>query len=220
MTETNTNDAQGEPIATKDSLSNGTCFVISPFGGWHDTYYPEIFAPAIRDANLIPTRADSLFRSSNIVHDIWRYVTTARLMLADLTGQNPNVYYELGLAHAARKPVLLLTQDIEDVPFDLRALRVISYTLQQPRWAEGLQQAITQGLPETLESPESAVLPTFLQEDPEQQPRVAADDKRFLDIQQQLNSLRAEVRTVQGESESPGPSAIVRIATSPSDPPG
>jgi hypothetical protein len=200
---------KGESTSTKDSPSNGTCFVISPFGGWHDTYYPEIFAPAIRDAKLTPVRVDNLFRSSNIVHDIWHYVTTSRLMLADLTGRNPNVYYELGLAHAAKKPVLLLTQDIEDVPFDLRALRVISYTLQQPRWAEALQRAITQGLLETLESPERAVLPTFLQEDPEQRPHIAADDKRFLDLQQQMNSLRAEIRTVRLGAEEPTARAIL-----------
>jgi hypothetical protein len=120
-------------------------------------------------------------------------------MLADLTDKNPNVYYELGLAHAARKPVLLLTQDIEDVPFDLRGLRVITYAVQDPRWGEVLRLAITQGLLETLKSPGKAVLPTFLQEDPERQPGIAANEIDLLDPQQDLNSLRAVVRTMQAE---------------------
>src|ERR1700709_196583 len=110
------------------------CFVISPFGGWHDDYYSEIFCPAIKAAGLDPVRADDLFRSSNIVHDIWHLVLSSRVLLADLTGKNPNVFYELGLAHAARKPVLLMTQSMEDVPFDLRALRVITYDVEHPAW--------------------------------------------------------------------------------------
>jgi hypothetical protein len=98
-----------KPVRKK---KQGTCFVISPFGGWHDDYHREIFCSAIEAAGLEPTRADDLFRSSNIVHDIWHFVSSSRVMLADLTGKNPNVFYELGLAHAARKPVLGLTHKL------------------------------------------------------------------------------------------------------------
>jgi len=47
------------------------------------------------------------------------------VLLADLTGKNPNVFYELGLAHALAKPVILIAETLDDIPFDLRALRVI-----------------------------------------------------------------------------------------------
>ena len=56
------------------------------------------------------------------------------MMLADLTGKNANVLYELGLAHAIDKPVVLLSQSMDDVPFDLRALRVITYDVAHPGW--------------------------------------------------------------------------------------
>ncbi len=170
------------------------CFVISPFGGWHDEYHREIFCEAINAVGLEPARADDLFTSTNIVHDIWHLVSKSRVMLADLTGKNPNVFYELGLAHAARKPVLLLAQSMDDVPFDLRALRVITYDVEHPAWGDVLRDAITQGLKETLESPERSVLPTFLLEDPKAQPRVTEDERRLLTIEQQLNSLAREVR--------------------------
>ncbi len=49
------------------------------------------------------------------------------LVIADLSGQNPNVFYEVGIAHTLGKPVLLLSQSIEDVPFDLRHRRVLPY---------------------------------------------------------------------------------------------
>jgi hypothetical protein len=174
----------------------GTCFVISPFGGWHDDYHREIFCSAIESAGLEPTRADDLFRSSNIVHDIWHFVSSSRVMLADLTGKNPNVFYELGLAHAARKPVLLVTQTMDDVPFDLRALRVITYDVQHPSWGDLLRENIETGLRETLKAPEGSVLPTFLLESPTGQTKVSRDEKRFLELQQQMESLRSQVRTL------------------------
>jgi len=173
--------------------------VISPFGGWHDDYYTEIFCPAIKAAAMKPARADDLFRSSNIVHDIWHLVLTSRVLLADLTEKNPNVFYELGLAHAARKPVLLLTQNIEDVPFDLRALRVIEYEIEHPNWGEVLRKSIRQGLKEMLESPERSVLPTFLVEEPDDQPRLSEEEARLIGLQQQVDRLQDEMRNLKSK---------------------
>lgn len=196
--------ARQRDSAKDEAREQDVCFVISPFGGWHDQYHSEIFCSAIKAAGLEPARADDLFRSSNIVHDIWHLVTTSRVLLADLTGKNPNVFYELGLAHAARKPVLLVTQSMEDVPFDLRALRVISYDVEHPSWGALLKEQIKTGLQETIESPERSVLPTFLVESPEQQPTVTQDERRFLELQQQVDSLRAEVRSgIRGEGAPP-----------------
>jgi hypothetical protein len=53
--------------------------------------------------------------------------TKTSFLIADLTGRNANVFYELGLAHALKKDVILITQKIEDVPFDLRHYRCIVY---------------------------------------------------------------------------------------------
>jgi hypothetical protein len=56
-------------------------------------------------------------------------MVSARLIVADCTDRNPNVFYEIGLAHTIGKPTILLTQKSEDVPFDLRHLRYIEYQL-------------------------------------------------------------------------------------------
>lgn len=183
------------PKKPKDS-----CFVICPFGGWHDEYHEQIFCAAIKAAGLEPRRADDLFRSSNIVHDVWHLVSSSKVMLADLTGKNPNVFYELGLAHAARKPVLLVTQTMDDVPFDLRALRVITYDVQDPTWGDQLRENIKSGLRETLESPAGSVLPTFLLETPKDQTTVSPDERRYLALRQQVDALRSELRG--GESSA------------------
>ncbi len=112
----------------------GMCFTIMPFGGWFVDFYDSFFVAAIEAAGLQPRRTDDLYRPSAIVGDIWSYTRKAKLLLADLSGKNPNVFYELGLAHAIAKPVILVVESIEDVPFDLRGLRVLEYDKNEPSW--------------------------------------------------------------------------------------
>lgn len=172
-----------------------TCFVMSPFGGWYDSYYSDVYCPAIEAAGLEPCRADDLYRPSAIVQDIWAYVKSARVMLADMTDKNPNVFYELGLAHALDKPVVLLSQTIEDVPFDLRALRVLTYETADPAWADTLRTSITAALKEVLASPTTAVLQPFQRESPESADP-SAEEKRDPVVRQlmrEVNLLRSEV---------------------------
>src|SRR4051812_43366777 len=110
--------------AKKPTPARKPCFVIMPFGGWFDQYWEQIYRPAITDAGLEPQRADDVFRPGTIMRDVWLYTRKADLLLADLTSRNGNVFYELGLAHAIGKPVVLVSESIEDVPFDLRGLRM------------------------------------------------------------------------------------------------
>ena len=72
-------------------------------------------------------RADDVRGTSLITWDIWERINRARFLIADLTDLNANVFYELGLAHALSKEVVLITQSMEFVPFDLKALRCICY---------------------------------------------------------------------------------------------
>jgi hypothetical protein len=62
------------------------------------------------------------------MNDVWSALNACRLVIAECTGRNPNVFYELGIAHTLAKPVVLITQDINDIPFDLRHLRHIEYS--------------------------------------------------------------------------------------------
>lgn len=180
-------------MAVSKKTFSGSCFVIMPFGGRFDSYYQEIFRPAIEEIGLEARRADDLFRPSNIVKDIWKYTQEAEVILADLTSRNPNVFYELGLAHAISKPVVLVTEDIKEVPFDLQALRVIEYDKNDSRWGVKLKEKLSKALGETLESPKSAVLPTFLSLDKES--INAASTKGYQDaLRQEVDSLRQQLR--------------------------
>ena len=144
-----------------------TCFVMMPFGNWFDKYYQDIYVPAIREAGFEPVRADELFSSGSVVEQIWEQIKKARLLLADLTERNANVFYELGLAHAAKKPVVFTAPKVEDVPFDLRHLRVIIYDIREPEWAAGLRKSVTDYLKNALKEPEKSIPHPFRIEEEE-----------------------------------------------------
>lgn len=182
-----------EADRNEDDPKPRTCFVIMPFGGWFDQYYLTIFKPAIKGAGLEPHRADDLYRPSSIVNDIWSYTKDAQVILADLTGKNPNVFYELGLAHALAKPVVMVTELMEDIPFDLRGLRVIVYEKNEPDWGSRLREKIQQSLREVLRSPKEAVLPAFLTvKESGKEISVTEHEKEILEIKQDLELLKKE----------------------------
>jgi hypothetical protein len=134
-----------------------TCFVMMPFGEWFDRYYQEIYVPAIKDAGFEPVRADELFTTGSVVEQIWDQIEKAKLLLADLSGKNANVFYELGLAHAARKPVVFTSSSTDDVPFDLRHLRVIIYDIREPEWATRLRKSISDYLRNAVKEPDKSI---------------------------------------------------------------
>jgi hypothetical protein len=141
-----------------------TCFVLMPFGGWFDRYYKEIYMVAIKDSGFEPVRADGLFDTGSVMEQIWLQIKKAKVLLADLTGKNPNVFYELGLAHAIRKPVVFVASTIDDVPFDLRHLRVVLYEVQEPGWSDKLKRDIVAHLKGTREEPEKTIPQPFRDE--------------------------------------------------------
>jgi hypothetical protein len=138
-----------------------TCFVMMPFGEWFDRYYKDIYVPAIKEAGFEPLRADSLFNSGSVIEQIWLQIRKAKVLLADLTGKNPNVFYELGLAHAARKPVVFVSGNIEDVPFDVRHLRVVTFDVREPSWSDRLRRDITAYLKSARAEPERTIPQPF-----------------------------------------------------------
>jgi hypothetical protein len=95
-----------------------------------ETIYSEIIRPSLERAGYSVYRADSLINQQNILKDIIRNIHAANLIVAELTALNPNVFYELGIAHALRKSTVLLTQSVEELPFDLRSYRVIDYSIR------------------------------------------------------------------------------------------
>jgi hypothetical protein len=88
---------------------------------------------------------------------IWSGINAAKVLVAELTSRNPNVFYELGLAHALNKPVVLVSSNEPDVPFDLKHIRVIYYDVTDPFWGQKLIDKVAENILSALKNPEEAV---------------------------------------------------------------
>lgn len=102
------------------------CFVLMPFRKELSPIYEDHIANVLENHNMESLRADGIFSNKPIIEDIIESVRKSKIVIADLTDGNPNVFYETGYCHALGKEVILITQD-SDVPFDLRHIRHIRY---------------------------------------------------------------------------------------------
>lgn len=140
-------------VAASDS-----CFVMQPFAAPLGEYYDKIYRPAIEKAGLRPIRADAeIFATGKIMDQVWNGINAAKVLVAELTTRNPNVFYELGLAHAMKKPVVLVSAKEEDVPFDLQHIRVIYYDMRDPFWGNKLIEKVAENILSAIQNPEEAV---------------------------------------------------------------
>ncbi len=138
--------------------SGDSCFVMQPFAAPHGEYYEKIFKPAIEKTGLQPVRADAeIFATGKIIDQVWRGINAAKILVAELTTRNPNVFYELGLAHALKKPVVLVSSNEGDVPFDLHHIRVIYYNVIDPFWGTKLIDKVAENILSALNHPEEAI---------------------------------------------------------------
>lgn len=154
-------DRLGKAAAVK---STDTCFVLMPFGGTIGGYYAQIYEPAIQKAGLTAARADSdIFGTGKIIDQIHRGIQQAKVLVTELTSRNPNVFYELGLAHAMNKPVVMVSGNEADVPFDLRHIRVIYYDTTDPFWGQKLIDKVAENILSALANPEEALFKRALE---------------------------------------------------------
>lgn len=112
------------------------CFVISPIGEddsdtrkRSDQVLKHIITGAVEQLGYEVIRADKISEPGIITHQILQHIVDAPLVIADLTERNPNVFYELALRHAIRKPLVQLIKKGELIPFDVAATRIIQFDL-------------------------------------------------------------------------------------------
>ena len=113
--------------------------VMMPFSAEFDNVYQAIKAACANAQAGTPIRVDEIYKPSKIANDIFAAIAQSKLVICDLTGKNPNVLYETGLAHALNVEVVVLTQNEKDVPFDLAQFRFFKYLNN----GEGLQELQT-----------------------------------------------------------------------------
>lgn len=128
-----------------------TCFVIMPFSKELEETYREIGDVFRELGEIIWARADTSVKPEVITEHIWEQINASQFMIADLTGQNPGVYYELGLAHSLRKPVIMITQEAS-VPFDISNIRYIRYSLKDDTAKSDFRTNLMRAVVEVLKS--------------------------------------------------------------------
>lgn len=147
----------------------GTCFVIQPFDrGVFDKRYEDVFVPAIESADLEAYRVDRDPSVSIPIEDIESGIRRADVCLAEITTNNPNVWFELGFAIASKKQVVLVCCPKErnsNFPFDVQHRSIIEYSTESTSDFEALKNKLKERLKAILEKEEQmgrvASLPTI-----------------------------------------------------------
>lgn len=119
------------------SASDKTCFVISPIGKKGTESYSRfrevldyVIKPGVENSGyrLKVIRADDIERAGSFIKDILESLLNSYVVIADLTENNPNVFYELGVRHSLSPRTILIAQSVDDIPSDLREYRTVIYS--------------------------------------------------------------------------------------------
>jgi nucleoside 2-deoxyribosyltransferase len=105
----------------------GNAFVLIPFTDDFDAIYERSIKPICEEAGYEVNKADTTDAQGNILREIIEGIDGADLLIVDLTNSNPNVFYEAGIADGLGVPTILITQDIDSVPFDLDGYNMFEY---------------------------------------------------------------------------------------------
>jgi hypothetical protein len=134
------------------------CFFIAPIGpdgseerNRSDGVLEFIVARAAGELDLQAVRADQLAEPGQITLQVIEHVLGAKAAVADLTGRNPNVYYELAIRHTAKLPTVLICEQGEELPFDIAQMRTIFFRHTDLRSADHCRAEIVRQLREALE---------------------------------------------------------------------
>lgn len=108
---------------------NELVFVLMPFEQNLTNIYNEFIKPTVEEKGMFCRRADDINSNNAIIQDIWKSICEARFIIADISSLNPNVMYELGIAHAIGKETVLVHQEgsSNKFPFDISHIRILTY---------------------------------------------------------------------------------------------
>lgn len=112
------------------------CFVVSPIGQEGsevrkraDQIFKYIISPVCEEAGFEPIRVDKLNQADSITQTIIDHLINSELVIADITGHNPNAFYEMGYRASTGKPIIHLKEKNENIPFDIAGIRAFDYDL-------------------------------------------------------------------------------------------
>jgi hypothetical protein len=113
-------------LPDREAIAENLVSVMIPF----DARFTPVYAALrglVEQIGMECRRADDIWRNDAIIQDIVSLIDESKVVIGDCSGRNPNVFYEIGIAHTLGRKVILITQHMDDIPFDLRHLRVVPY---------------------------------------------------------------------------------------------
>jgi hypothetical protein len=210
-------------------MSKKKCFVISPIGEdgsdtrkRADQVLKHVIKPAAEECGFDAIRADDIAEPGLITSQVIQRIIDDPLVVADLTGMNPNVFYELAIRHSIRKPLVQIIQKGDKIPFDVAGMRTVSVdhkdldSVDEAR-AEIVKQikAVADKKPEEIDSPISvSVELQFLKhsENPE--------ERSYADFISAVSDLRKDISLIEKKLSSPSslipPEYLAKLMDRPS----
>jgi hypothetical protein len=188
------------------------CFIISPIGEdasdvrkRADQVLKHILTPAAQACGYDPVRADKISEPGMITSQVIQHIVDDPLVIADLTGMNPNVFYELAIRHAIRKPLVQIVNKGEKIPFDVAGMRTIPVDHHDLDSVEEAKLEIQKQIkvvedkkPDQIESPisVSVEIQTLRQSD-------RAEDRTLAEIVSALSQMRSDVASLDKRLSEP-----------------
>jgi hypothetical protein len=137
------------PASPSESDADRRIFVLMPFQPRFNDVYKLAVQEIASELQLVAERADDIQHNGEIIDVVLKKITDAAVVIADLTGANPNVFYEVGYSHHVKPDrTILMTQNVKRVPFDLRGKNLVAYDS-----VIGLRPELLKRLKATLEIP-------------------------------------------------------------------
>jgi hypothetical protein len=185
--------------------SGKKCFVIAPIGGpdsatrvRSNKVLDFVIKPVLEPAGYDVLRADQLGKPGMVTRQVIDHIATDDLVIADLTDQNPNVFYELSLRHALKLPLIQLIDSEQELPFDVRDTRTIFFDILDLYSVEDAKKELATQLQSLEEDPRPIESPISLAIDLEDLRSSGDPDRAALgEILEAISDLRAEVRSTQ-----------------------
>lgn len=115
-------------VYSKKQLDQPSVFVLMPFKEQYFVTYEKCIKPTLENLGCVVEHADEVKTPDSIIDIVLAKIKKAHFLVADTTEKNPNVFYEIGYAHALDKKVILIVQDTKDLPFDVAILKHIRYS--------------------------------------------------------------------------------------------
>lgn len=142
-----------------DPATDKTCFVVAEFGSTSDSKkrsdqtMRHLVRKVLEPRGYDVVRADEIHAPGMITHQIIEHLLDDDLVIADLTGNNPNVFYEIAVRHAAAKPIIHILTDGLAIPFDVKDVRTVYYALDDPDRLEDAKEKFELAVAEIEKTP-------------------------------------------------------------------